>query len=64
MKSLILLISNSHNRREPEVVKNNLYTPLNLVVDKNMVLLDVKHIFNHEIRLDLDLGYISCSKSP
>ena len=62
MKSLILLISNSHNRREPEVVKNNLYTPLNLVVDKNMVLLDV--IFNHEIRLDLDLGYISCSKSP
>ena len=62
MKSLILLISNSHNRREPEVVKNNLYTPLNLVVDKNMILLDV--IFNHEIRLDLDLGYISCSKSP
>ena len=61
MKSLILLISNSHNRREPEVVKNNLYTLLNLVVDKKYGLVRRN---NQEIRLDLDLGYISCSKSP
>ena len=61
MKSLILLISNSHNRREPEVVKNNLYTLLNLVVDKKYGLVRRN---NQEIRLDLDFGYISCSKSP